>query len=52
MNWRKILMRAAWHLKNFGDKIYEVGHGGDEHIFGPHYCEHCGKWNFEAKEDE
>jgi hypothetical protein len=47
MAWRKFLMRAAWHVKNIGDDMYRMGYGGEEHIFGPQYCNHCGKWNFE-----
>ena len=45
-NLRKLLMRAAWYVKEFGDWLYflGLGHCG---CSSPSYCNHCGKWNFE-----
>ena len=48
---RKLLMKAAWYVKEFGDWLYSLGLGHCDYS-SPSYCKHCGKWNFEEKQND
>ena len=43
---RKLLMKAAWYVLEFGGWLYFLGLGQRDYS-SPSYCNHCGKWNFE-----